>query len=857
MTPVRTISADPRPRRKLIALLGAAMLAGMALMVYLIESGYREAIRSAEITSRNYAAIIEARLDATLRRADAQLLELAHGLPVAALSKQAVPRYARVLDANLDSHLINFPELAGMRVFDAGGDLIYTSDSKTISRTNVVDRDYFRRLRDDPQAGLVFAEVNIARTTGRPTLVVARALRDGQDIFRGIVIASVELDYFQKLFQSLDLGAQGIVVIRRSDDFTQVVRWPPLDRETNQPLAPGLPIRQAISAGKKEATTGFTTSVDGVTRILSFRKLDSYPFFAVTAIGRDDMLAGWRARSLAVGVAGLLLLAALAALLMRLWRVEGEQARTMAALAQSEERARLVLDTSMDAAIGMNSDGRVTEWSHGAKLMFGYTGSEALGRVLSDLIIPPALRDGHTRGLKRFLETGVGPALGRRTETTAMRADGSEFPIELSLAHIERDGEYFFSGFVRDVTARVQAEDQRQALEARLRQSQKMEALGTLSGGIAHDFNNILSAIIGNVELARQDVGPRHAALESLTEIGKASARAKDLVQQILAFSRRQAQQRHAVALPPVIEEAVKLMRATLPAGIHLATAFGADASRLKVLADPTQIHQVVMNLCSNAAHAMEGKPGRIDIGLQPIELKAADSLDARKAWPAGLQPGRYVHLSVRDTGCGMDAGTLERIFDPFYTTKRVGEGTGLGLSVVHGIMQAHEGAISVDSRPGKGSTFHLYFPALELAAEGAEAERQASAVPAGRGERVLYVDDDAALVSMVTRMLKRQGYRVSGHTWAREALEALRADPQQFDLVVTDYNMPGLSGLDMVREVRAIRADLPVALTSGYITDELRQQAAGFGVHHLIYKPNTVSELCEVVRALTSATGR
>jgi two-component system, cell cycle sensor histidine kinase and response regulator CckA len=301
----------------------------------------------------------------------------------------------------------------------------------------------------------------------------------------------------------------------------------------------------------------------------------------------------------------------------------------------------------------------------------------------------------------------------------------------------------------------------------------------------------------------------------------------------------------------------VKLMRATLPAGIHLATAFGADASRLKVLADPTQVHQVVMNLCANAAHAMEGKPGRIDIGLQQIELKAADSLDARKAWPAGLPPGRYVHLSVRDTGCGMDAGTLERIFDPFYTTKKVGEGTGLGLSVVLGIMQAHEGAITVDSRPEKGSTFHLYFPALELAVEGSEPEVPAPAVPAGRGQHVLYVDDDAALVSMVTRMLKRQGYRVSGHTWAREALEALRADPHQFDLVVTDYNMPGLSGLDMVHEVRAIRADLPVALTSGYITDELRQRAAESGVRHLIYKPNTVSELCEVVRALTSETGR
>ena len=844
MTPVRTISADPRPRRKLIALLGMAMLAGMALMSYLIWSGYREAIRTAEITSRNYAAILEARLDATLRRADAILQERVRTLPVAALSQQAVPRYAGEIDASLDSHLTNFQELAGLRVFDVEGDLIYTSDSKTIPRTNVADRDYFRRLRDDPQAGLVFSEVNIARTTGRPTLVVGRVLRDGQGIFRGIVIASVELEYLQKLFRSLDLGAQGIIVIRRSDDFTQVVRWPPLDSETNQPLSPGLPIRQAISAGKNEATTGFTTSVDGVSRILSFRKLENYPFFAVTAMGRDDILAGWRARTLAVGAAGLLLLGLLAALLMRLWRAEAREASMMTALAQSEERFRTVFETSFDGIFITRPDGAIDFANPQACRMLGRSEDEIRRLGREGLADPgdPRWRAGIEHREKAGQFNG---------ELNFLRKDGSVVTAEVCSRILRRpSGEAWTITWARDITERL-------ALEARLRESQKMEALGTLSGGIAHDFNNILSAIIGNVELARQDVGPRHAALESLAEIGKASARAKNLVQQILAFSRRQAQQRQSIALPPVIEEVVKLMRATLPAGIHLATAFGADAARLKVLADPTQIHQVVMNLCSNAAHAMEGKPGRIDIGLQQIELKAADGIDARKAWPAGLQPGRYIHLSVRDTGCGMDAATLERIYEPFYTTKQVGEGTGLGLSVVHGIMQAHEGAISVDSRPGKGSTFHLYFPALELAAVGAEPERQAPAVPAGRGEHVLYVDDDAALVSMVTRMLKRQGYRVSGHTWAREALEVLRADPQQFDLVVTDYNMPGLSGLELVREVRAIRADLPVALTSGYITDELRQQAAEAGVRHLIYKPNTVSELCEVVRALTSETGR
>jgi len=833
MSAAKPFSADRRRRRTLFALLGMALMGVIPLVGYMIWTGYQEAVAAAGTATRNYDAIIEARLDATLRRADAHLQILARELPIAALSRQAEARYSRAINAGLDGRLINFPEVTGLRIFDAGGEQLYSSDREHIPRTNIGDRDYFRRLRDNPQAGLVFSEVITSRGTGRQSVTITQALRDKQGIFRGVVLAGLDLQHLQKLFQSLDLGPQGIAVIRRSDDFTQVVRWPPLDAETNKPLAPNTPIRRAVSAGKKEATTGFTVSVDGAERILSFRALERYPFFVVTAVGRDDVLAGWRMRSLAVGGAGLLLLALLAALLARLWRVEAREAR-------GEERARAVLDTSIDAVIGMDDAGRVTEWSAAAAAIFGYSGGAALGRVLSELIIPPALRAAHTRGLRRFLATGTGPIIGTRMETTALRADGTEFPVELSLAHIRGEGEHFFSAFVRDITRqkqaqaalraseekyraiyeniqdvyvessvagtileispqievlsrgqlgrydfigkpaiafyadpnrraeflralgehgsvrdfetqflnrdgspiycsvaarlivdeqgkprrlvatlrdigeRVRAEAQRQALEAQLRQAQKMEAVGTLAGGIAHDFNNILGAILGNVELARQDVGASHPALESLTEIAKAGRRARDLVQQILAFSRTQNPDRRAITLPAVIEEALKLLRATLPAGIDLASAFSADAVNARVLGDPTLVHQVVMNLCSNAWHAMEGNPGRIDIGLRQIELTAADIGDAGKPWCAEMVPGRYLELSVRDTGKGIDAATLEHIFDPFYTTKEVGQGTGLGLSVVHGIMQTHDGAVSVDSRPGAGSTFYLYFPALE-----------------------------------------------------------------------------------------------------------------------------------------------
>ena len=431
-----------------------------------------------------------------------------------------------------------------------------------------------------------------------------------------------------------------------------------------------------------------------------------------------------------------------------------------------------------------------------------------------------------------------------RADLHAQRKDGTVFPADISLSPLNSDEGMLVVATVRDITVRLEAEQQRQRLEAQLRQSQKMEAIGTLAGGIAHDFNNIISAIIGNVELAREDVGADHPAMQSLDEISKASRRARDLVSQILAFSRQQPHPRQAISLTPLVEEVVKLLRATLPAGIGLGTTLAEDVPN--VLADPTQIHQILMNLCTNAWHAMDDGRGRIDIQVNTAVLD-----ESAVRIHADLQPGRYVHLSVRDNGRGMDGVTLERIFEPFFTTKAVGEGTGLGLSVVHGIMRGYQGAITVNSQLGGGTTFHLYFPAAESAPGTAAAEKAPAAPLRGRGQHVLYLDDDESLVLLVTRMLERGGYRVSAYTESAHALQAVRADPGRFDLVVTDYNMPGMSGLDVAREVSRIRPDLPVVVTSGYITDELREKAPGSGVRQLVYKPNSAEELCETVRRL------
>jgi PAS domain S-box-containing protein len=528
--------------------------------------------------------------------------------------------------------------------------------------------------------------------------------------------------------------------------------------------------------------------------------------------------------------------------LLKIMTLDQEIART----AYSERRFRALIENASDLVSVLDAEGVVRYASPSHERLLGYAGAELIGRRSADYEHPDdsaQLREQFTRLLGR-------PGGTERIEFRYRHKDGTWRVFEGISTNLIDDPAV--RGVVvnsRDMTERVRSEEARAQLEAQLRVAQKMEALGTLAGGIAHDFNNILGAITGNVELAGQDVGSSHPAMESLQEIRKASRRAKDLVQRILAFGRPQSQPQTVIRLRPVVEEALALLRATLPTGIELVTALEVDTPTAR--ADPTQIHQLLMNLCTNAWHAMDRNLGRIDIRLDGI------TLDAEAAGAhANLRPGRFARLCVTDNGSGMDAATLERIFDPFFTTKPVGQGTGLGLSVVHGIVEAHGGAVTVRSERGTGTTFSLYFPAAEApqpsdAPEGAAAEP----LPAPRGQHVLYLDDEESLVFLVTRLLERLGYRVSGYTRAEEALAAVRADPGQFDLVVTDLNMPGVSGLEVARELARLQPDLPVALTSGYITEELRAAAGQAGVRELIYKPNTVEELCEAVRRLAGAS--
>jgi signal transduction histidine kinase/ActR/RegA family two-component response regulator len=384
------------------------------------------------------------------------------------------------------------------------------------------------------------------------------------------------------------------------------------------------------------------------------------------------------------------------------------------------------------------------------------------------------------------------------------------------------------------------AAEEREELQDLLLRSQKLEAIGTLAGGIAHDFNNILSAIVGYVELAQMESAEGSRVRSHLDHVARAADRAKDLIAQILSFSRQDTGMRKPMDPRPVVKEAVRLIRASLPSNVAIDLRITSDP--LTVSSDPTQLHRMLINLCTNAGHAMEPDGGTLTVVVRRAELTSEDNriLAGRPA-----EPG-WVELLVGDTGCGMDAETRSKVFDPYFTTKASGKGTGMGLSVVHGIVENHQGLISVDSEPGRGATFRILLPAL---AESADIEDSGDHVLPRGTEHILVVDDEWPLVQAAQEMLTGLGYRVTARTSSVEALEAFRATPDRFDLVITDLTMPNLSGDRLAETIAAIRPETPIVLCSGYAAMLSTERARALGIRSFLPKPIGLRDLATAVR--------
>jgi len=429
-------------------------------------------------------------------------------------------------------------------------------------------------------------------------------------------------------------------------------------------------------------------------------------------------------------------------------------------------------------------------------------------------------------------------------ESYHRKKSGEVFPVEITANHLEFEGQEHVFAYVRDISDRIQHENEQKKLETQLRQAQKMEAIGTLAGGIAHDFNNILSAIIGYSEISLDGISRGTILEENLQEVLKAGSRAKDLVKQILTFSRQTEHELQPVQIRIIVNEALNLLRASFPTTIEIKKDIQSTST---VLADPTQIHQVIMNLCTNAGHAMQESGGVLEIKLIDVRLES----DSTSRYP-DLKTGAYVKLSVTDTGFGIPDNFLEKIFDPFFTTKEKGEGTGLGLSVIHGIVKSCEGEIVVQSEVNKGTTFDVFFPIIEK--EAVKISDVAEPLPLGT-ERILFVDDELPITEMSKKMFERLGYKVTTRISSIEALKLFKQKPNDFDLVITDMTMPDMTGIQLAQEIKKIKAAIPIIICTGFSYQLTEEKCQALGIQGYLMKPFVIKELAETIRKVLDSS--
>ncbi|WDP91185.1 MAG: response regulator [Desulfobacter sp.] len=515
--------------------------------------------------------------------------------------------------------------------------------------------------------------------------------------------------------------------------------------------------------------------------------------------------------------------------------------------AESDIRFREIIEDVEEISIqGYDEHRRVIFWNQASEKLYGYTEAEALGRQLEDLIIPDPMREGVIELHGQWLERGIKIPAG---ELVLRHKSGADVPVFSSHVMLTTtSGREMFCIDV-DLTPVKEAEKEKETLRDQLQQAQKMEAIGTLAGGIAHDFNNILFSIGGVAELLLDDLVPGSPEYDTIEEIISAVQRGSGLVKQILSFSRRSKRKKQPVFFPAILKEVTKLCRSTIPSQIELTADISNRAGH--IMADPVQLHQVTMNLITNAYQAIGTNSGKISVRLEQVKIQPSDHPFF------SLPPGAYACLAVSDTGSGISPDIMDKIFDPYFTTKPNGKGTGMGLATVYGIVREHGGDIRVNSRPGHETCFKVYLPQTDAVPDPAPSPPAPEKKARHRGsERILLVDDDPAITVIERRLLSRLGYRVTDRVSSPDALSLFKSDPHGFDLLITDMAMPEMTGADLAEAVLALRPDLPVIICTGFSDPPERGRAEALGVKGFLLKPVEGAKLARMVRRVLDNEG-
>ena len=742
------------------------------------------------------------------------------------------------IEPKLRDELARIPHIATLTVFDVHGGILARSSEIPAFDPEVPERPYYVAHREGQADELHLSDPYRVAPGGQWRVVLSRRLSDAAGDFRGVVAAALDLDAFDRLYRAIDLGEGGFITVLSSTG-TLITRVPDSGNARGRKFPGGRIIEGVKRDGHFE---GWTTSPITDERVLlATYTARGFPLLVVSGSNEQAVFAPWREEAWLVFDRALLTSAAMIALIaLAAWGL----ARRERALARSWRRYQAMIEHSSDALIlSRPTLGGILYASPAIERMLGYTIDDLRSKEVIDFIHP----DQRENALRLRAELMRAPGKVSVDEVRVQHKDGSYRWVELTRKNLLHEPSVRSVVFnFRDITERRQADAERGRLETRLRQAEKLEAVGRLAGGIAHDFNNILGGILGYAEMLAENAPAGTALRRYADNVLTGANRASGLVEQILSYSRSQRGKRVPVDLGRIVAETLELVRGSLPPGIKLETDF--SSAEIYVVGDPTQLHQVTMNLCTNACHAMpQGGVLRIRLDEQTIDAE-------RSFAHTTLHTGPYARLIVEDTGSGMDEATLARIFEPFFTTKEVGKGTGLGLALVYGIVTDSGGAIDVATTPGRGSTFAIYLPRIdgvEVRAPSSAEDVAAAPVARGQGERVLVVDDEEALVAVTSEVLKHFGYEPVGCSDGTAALAAF--DSGRIDAVIADEVMPGISGTQLARALRRRRADLPIVLVSGYTGPMLSERALAAGVTEILKKPvqsrDIASALARVLR--------